>query len=59
MFSGICRDIFTLFQRNEKSNLVYLPGKDYPSESSSVPQHESSQEDAEYVSMRDESDESL
>jgi hypothetical protein len=38
---------------------VCLTGEDYPSEGSSVPQHESSQEGAEFVSMRDESDESL
>ncbi|PSN43924.1 Cell division cycle protein 27 [Blattella germanica] len=33
--------------------------EDYPSEGSSAPQHESSQEGAEFVSMREESDESL
>ncbi|XP_021937878.1 cell division cycle protein 27 homolog isoform X2 [Zootermopsis nevadensis] len=43
----------------EEDTSTTHPGEDYPSEGSSVPQHESSQEGAEFVSMRDESDESL
>ncbi|XP_069701622.1 cell division cycle protein 27 homolog isoform X2 [Periplaneta americana] len=43
----------------EEDTSTTHPGEDYPSEGSSAPQHESSQEGAEFVSMRDESDESL
>jgi hypothetical protein len=37
----------------------FVAGEDFPSEGSSAPQHESSQEGPEFVSMREESDESL
>jgi hypothetical protein len=55
----MCLFISTLFHKNKKDNLVCFIGEDYPSEGSSAPQHESSQEGAEFVSVRDESDESL
>jgi len=57
--NGLCPFLSALFQRYKKTDLLCFAGEDYPSEGSSAQQHESSQEGAEFVSMRDESDESL